>query len=96
MLVTAIWNGTKIKKKGDKNMDEGIFLDMIPVLGEKDCGTGHYTLYVQYWHKDNYYYMMFKSDDKEKLELMAEQCNYLRNERHQRRKNPDLEEAFVI
>ena len=77
-------------------MEEEIYTDTIPVLGEKDCGAGKYTLYVQYWHKDGYYYMMFKSDDKENLEKMAERCNKLREARHLSRTNPKMEEAFVI
>ena len=66
-----------------------------PVLGE-ECGVGKYTLYVQHIQTEGRYMIMFRSDDREELERIAEHINEARCLIYQKRKDSENIEAYVM
>ena len=66
------------------------------VLSESECGKGAYTLYVQSIRTEGRYMIMFKSDNKEELNRVAEQINEVRHLVNENRKDTENIEAYVM
>jgi hypothetical protein len=73
-----------------------MIIEKYPVLGEKECGTGRYVLYVQCIQKEGQYMIMFKSEDYKELNQTAQQINEARYLIYKNRKDKENIEAFVL
>ena len=76
--------------------NEEFMIDNHPVLGEEDCGQGKYALYVQYIRTEGRYMIMYRSDDREKLNQIAERINDARHLIVKQRKDKENVEAYVL